>query len=357
MRDSIVDSIIEFKEKNTNKIIPIENRKIIIETSKYASTKEPIYHLYINDIKLKKKSEYIITYKCVYCNSINSVAPTQILRKIRQNKTMCSLCAHEKLNSNTYVKIYNKPDTPKLSFIEFKNKSIIEFNNCSDLYKNTYFINHLSNEDYERLKSKIISFGNGKHTNINKYEFWPIYKVYNQMQFSSIFYDTNNNTIFKGNQPIVKCDNCEKNWRAKSIESLKKNYKILCKECNLCNRIFKIRSFKNINNDIIIYQSKLEKKFIEWANNNYFLITNGPYIKYFFNDKERRYRVDFQIKNVIIEIKDFHIWHKNQVESGVWQIKLDAVDKYIKEQKLERYFFITPHNWNQMIKELENIIK
>jgi hypothetical protein len=57
-----------------------------------------------------------------------------------------------------------------------------------------------------------------------------------------------------------------------------------------------------------------------------------------FNEKSRKYRVDFQINDCLIEIKDFHIWHRNQVESGLWQAKVDAVEKYISENGLSKYY-------------------
>jgi hypothetical protein len=152
------------------------------------------------------------------------------------------------------------------------------------------------------------------------------------------------------------CDNCEKQWRCKSLESFKNDLKILCQQCKLCNRTFKIRPTKNINNQTILYQSKLELKFIEWCNNNNIVVTNGPNIDYLFNGKNRKYKIDFQVDNILIETKDFHIWHKNQVKSGMWQKKIDAVNDYIKEMKLDRYFFITPNNWNQMMKELINCL-
>ena len=83
---------------------------------------------------------------------------------------------------------------------------------------------------------------------------------------------------------------------------------------------------------------------------------NGPNIDYKFNDKNCKYRVDFQINDILIEIKDFHIWHRNQVESGLWKAKEEAVDNYIKEKGTKKYFFITPNNWNQMLSELKNLI-
>jgi hypothetical protein len=145
------------------------------------------------------------------------------------------------------------------------------------------------------------------------------------MCFSSVIYDKITKNIFKADQPIMKCDNCLKPWRCKSLEKFKNDYKLLCPECKLCNRTIKIHSIQNINNEIIIYQSKLELKFIRWCNNNNILVNNCSNIL--------SGKVDFQINDYLIEIKGL-IWHK---------------DDY-KPQK--NYFFITPQNWNQQTKEL-----
>jgi hypothetical protein len=249
------------------------------------------------------------------------------------------------------------PIEPKKSLLDIHKDSQNEFERYPDQYKNSYLLSHLTYEDYERIKSKIISFGNGAYLDISNYEFWSIYKVKNQMCFSSVLYDKKNNCIFKANQPILRCDNCQRDWRCKSIEQFKNCYKILCQECKLCNRTFKIRPTKNVNNEILVYQSKLELKFIEWCATNNLVVVNGPYIEYFFNEKSDIYRVNFQIGDILIEIKDFHIFHKNQIDSGKWEAKDKAVKKYINDNRLNKYYFITPNNWNQMLFELKNIIK
>jgi hypothetical protein len=67
----------------------------------------------------------------------------------------------------------------------------------------------------------------------------------------------------------------------------------------LVNKVFKIRKTHNINNEIILYQSKLEFKFITWCNNNGIILYNGPKVEYVFNEKSRIYRVDFRINNIL----------------------------------------------------------
>jgi len=341
IRNKILGSLKELKNKNDNSIIPISKKELKFETSKYSSTKENIWHVFINDNKIRKKSEYVFSYECLSCGKLNVCASTQFLRKIRQAKPQCFQCNNVALkDEKTYIQKYEE--------------SQIEFENYPDQYKNSYLLSHLSVDDYSRIKPKIISFGNGKFADLDNYEYWPIFILNNQMKFSHVIYDKINDIIFKADQPIVKCDNCENNWRCKSLETFKNCHKILCPDCKLCNRTFKIRATKNLNNEVIMYQSKLELKFIEWCSSNNLVVTNGPNVNYVFHNKQHKYRVDFKIENILIEIKDFHIWHRNQVESGLWNEKVNAVNKYILENKLKKYYFITPNNWTHMIKELHN---
>ena len=355
IRNKILDSLTEIRNKKDNTLIPILNKSLQFESSKYSSTKENIWHLFINNNKIKKTSEYLLSYECLSCKKINVCGSTQFLRKIRQAKSQCFQCNNIKLNETYYDRSPKvKLEKEEKSYQQTYDTSIIEFNNYPEQYKNSYLLSHLSLDDYIRIKKNIISFGNGKFTDMDNYDYWYIYKVNNQMNFSYVIYDKIKDIIFKADQPIVKCDNCENNWRCKSLETFKNCYKILCPDCKLCNRIFKIRSTKNINNDIIIYQSKLELKFIDWCASQNIIVNNGPHVDYVFKEKSKKYRVDFKIDNILIEIKDFHIWHRNEVESGIWDEKINAVNKYVLDNNLTKYYFITPNNWNQMIKEIKN---
>lgn len=356
MRDQILNAVYKIFNKETNSEIIIEDRKLSYECSKYSAKKENIWHIDINDNRLKKKSNLIISYKCITCNTNNSIATTQFIRKINKCSLGCPSCNIIKLNSINYDRsVKNRDIIINKSLEDIHNESIEEFETFPDDFKNSYLLNHLTEEDYNRIKPKIVGFCNKNKNDLDNYEYWSIYKTNNQMKFTSILYDKINNAIFKADQPILICENCNKEWRAKNIEQFKNTYKIMCSDCKLCNRTFKIRSINNLLNEKIIYQSKLELKFINWCQDNGIILYNGSNIKYNWNNKERTYRVDFRIGDILIEIKDFHIWHKNQVESGLWDVKMKSVNEYINENKL-KYYFITPMNWNQKIRELKNDI-
>jgi hypothetical protein len=133
MRDTLLNSITQFKNKDTNEIIPIIKKEIKFEASKYSSTKENIWHVFINDIKLKKTSEYIISYKCLLCEQISTVATTQFLRKIRQCKKSCYLCSNignynELKKNGDQLPINNRPNKKEIiSYKKTYETSLIEF--------------------------------------------------------------------------------------------------------------------------------------------------------------------------------------------------------------------------------------
>lgn len=353
---AVLDSITKIRNKHTNEEIPIITKQIVFETAKYSSKKIPIWHICINDIKMRKTSDWVVQYLCSECNRTNEICTTQFLRKLRKGSNKCNFCAIAVLNSkpNHNQSNPNKPKTNevKLTPKEFKIQSEIDFSCYPDEYRNSYFIRHLTEEDFKRICPKIMSICNGKYTDIEQFEFWPIYKVYNQMAFSSVLYDKINDTIIKANQPMLKCDNCDIIWRAKSLEAYKNHYKIYCKECNLCNRIFKIRPVQNILGEKIMYQSKLEKKFVDWCNLNNLVIRNGPKISYDFENNKKIYKTDFMVGSYLIEIKDFHCWHKEQVKSGKWYAKEQAAKEYVKLNGLIKFIMITPQNWEECTKQI-----
>lgn len=347
MRDKILESLYEIFDKETNSTIIINNKQLIYNSSKNSSKKDNYWHIQINDTILKKKSNLIIKYKCCTCNTNNFISTTQFIRKINKCSIGCPNCNLIKLDSK---------QNDKSSLIDKHKESIDLFNNYPDDFKNSYLLTHLTEEDYNRIKPKILGFCNNNKDDIDNYEFWSIFKIHNQQNFTSILYDKKNDAIIKIDQPILKCENCYKNWRAKNIVQFKNTLKILCVDCKLCNKTLKIKTINNLLNEIIIYQSNLEFKFIKWCHEEGIILNNGPNINYFFGDKERTYRVDFRIgNNIIVEIKDFHIWYKNQVDSGLWDAKIKAVNLYNSINKTI-YYFIYPANWNQKIKELKNNI-
>jgi hypothetical protein len=351
-RLKILNNIIEISIDKT----PVEIKSIRLEFSsnKYSSKKNSIYHITLNDKHLSKKDAFNIKYKCVSCDAIHIVGTTQFLRKINKCSYRCDKC------SGVGVAATVKPLC--LSLREQKAESDRIFEEYDDDFKDNYYTYHLTNEDYERISKNIISLQNGKYK-IEDLEYWSVFKTNNQMLFSSVFYDNANNLVIKANQPIMRCDNCGNDWRAKTLEKYKNCHKILCPACAaclLCNRTYKIRTTKNCVKDIILYQSKLELNFINWCNNNSIIVKNGPVLPYVFLDVARKYKVDFMIKcgasgdaDILIEIKDNHIWYRNDIKSGKHEAKLNAVRAAIEKGDYKEYYLITPDIWVNTLKTIK----
>ena len=81
------------------------------------------------------------------------------------------------------------------------------------------------------------------------------------------------------------------------------------------------------------------------CNDNDIIIENGPIVSFLFNNKERKYYIDYYIpsENLIIEIKDNHIWHKEQVKIGLWSLKEKAAIKYAEENGLTYKLVFSQH--------------
>jgi hypothetical protein len=342
--------------------IDITNLKLELSSHKYSSKKNEIWHMILDGKNISRKNKYYFTYKCVSCDAKHIISTTPMIRKIIKCSLRCSMCVNEdEIKRAKQTQTWNnkrencsliKNEPIYKNIFDKRDNSINEFNLMDDEYKNKYFAFHLTNEDYTRISKNIISFQNGKFTDLENIEYWPIYNSTNQMNFTHVMYHKKENIIFKPHQPILKCDNCEYNWRAKSIEKFKNDIKIMCKECVCVNKTFIIRKYKNIIKETIMYQSKLELKFIDWCNNNGIIIRNGPKVSYFFNNKERTYKIDFQINKTLIEIKDNHIWHMNDLKSGKWAAKENAAKELIQKGIYNEYKMITPKNW---VKELNNL--
>jgi hypothetical protein len=97
----------------------------------------------------------------------------------------------------------------------------------------------------------------------------------------------------------------------------------------------------------------LELNFINWCNNNAIIVKNGPALPYVFQGIERKYKVDFMIKDLLIEIKDNHIWYKNDIKSGKHEAKLKAVKEAINKGDYKEYYLITPDIWVNTLKTIK----
>jgi DNA-directed RNA polymerase subunit RPC12/RpoP len=364
---TLVEHIILIEDKSG---IKINYRKIDVKkvSNKYSNTKIPIYKFEIDDKLISRNNSLQVSYKCLECQRINKVALNNIVRKMNKSIWKCRICkeededkrkTHSKFlkDNNPQTTDYRKPIPIKKTLREIIDVSFQEFDEMDFDYIDKYFTKHLTKEEFDYIKPHIISIQNDKFKKeeLDTFEYLPALKCNNQTLFTPMFYDHSRDGFEKPIYLKYKCQKCQNDFVNRDLWIQKNRIKILCKECSFCNETFRIRGDKNILNQRITYQSKLELKFIKFCAEKNIIVVDGQKLNYNWNGKNRKYIVDYYLPDLkmLIELKDDHIWHKKQVENGVWKAKMEAVEKYNLENNTQ-YLLIFPKNYQS---SLDNILK
>ena len=367
----LLNNVIEVKNKKTDEILDLTKLYIDKIAHIYSSTKVPVYRFIYEENIIKKNNDYQIKYKCIMCDSIREVALNNTLRKINKNMIRCNTCKElyefKKQNQSEYIKntfknhgkIIQKirEDKINLTLLDKLKMDQKIFNNYDDDFKDNYFKRNMTIEEFNYIRPKIVSIQNGKYNLFqnNDLVYYPIVSISNQTRFCPYLYSISRNSLEKIHGLIIKCDNCDSLFKSKDLHSHKNKIKTLCIDCNLTNNIFKIRSYCNFSNEKILYQSKFELKFIRFCNEHKIYIIKGPKIEYYWNNKQRTYKIDFAIPKLkyLIEIKDNHCWHLDNLNTGKWQSKENGVHEYIKSNdNYDKFIMIFPKKYVNLTKKI-----
>lgn len=320
------------------------------DSSKYSNTKIPVYKLSINSNKYLRSSTLLIKLNCLTCFHEQEITLTCFMRKVNNNKIHCILCVnlektkcetHSQFIQDNFTQLFkdktyknNKIKITKLSFEQNIQKSIVDWKLENETFKTEYFNIHLTIEQFENIRNKIINIGNkGEYfSDLSGWYYEPCYRVYNQTRYTPMLINIITKNIKKPYYISFKCENCDIEFTHRDLEIIKKKIKLFCRKCSLTNKIFRLRKHTLNSGKNIIWQSSLEKKFIDWCEENTIKIQNGPNLPYIFKEKQREYRVDFELPyyNKIIELKDNHCWHKEQIESGKFAAKENIAIEWAK---------------------------
>jgi hypothetical protein len=339
---------INYIRNTDNTVIDKSNIDIKKHSSKYSNTKTPLYKIHINNEPISRNNKFYINFNCITCDSVNEITLNIFARKVNKNIKGCFSCMNigenKRINQSNFMKEnasdiftfkYIKTHEKKLkdlTFTEKLNMSEESFNKESCEFIEKYYINNFTKLEFDNIRNKIVSIGNGKITKeyLSELVYYPTFIINNQTKYTPILYHPITYCIEKPKYISYMCDNCESVFTNRDLYIQKKNTKLFCRDCSLTNRIFKIRYMKLKNGEKIRYQSTPEKRFIKWCDNNNIKIKNGPNIPFSFDGKDRKYYVDFDLpeRRIIVEIKDNHIWHKQQLENGKWGKKEEAAIKW-----------------------------
>ena len=308
----------------------------------YSSSKNETVRLKIND-NILPIGDLIVKYKCPSCASENDILLKKFLTKITTKCIHCKEDEDKRKTQSIYVKssfaefgkLHRKVIEKKKKLFSMSSNELIELSNKSfdketSEFKNIYFNSIPTIDEFSKIKNKIKI----ENINMNSIEYYPHILTNHSHKYSPKILDENGKLHLLSSVTYI-CDSCGVEFNGRYFKYRSSQHKVLCRSCIFCNKSFKIRYTKNIKGDKIRYQSNPELDLINYCNINSVLIENGPLIKYEFENKIRTYFVDFRIRNILIEVKDDHIWHKNDILSGKWKAKEDAAKEYCKINKLE----------------------
>jgi hypothetical protein len=333
--DLLEKSIIEVI-KNDGDIIKNDSLSLKEYKNKYSNLPTPSLTLFSGDIPLNSKL-FKVKYECL-CGNINDIHLKKFLSK---DTLICPKCRetdekrkrHSDLLKNPNFKKKIKPiKNNDLNY--FIDKSINDFKLETPEFIKNYYEKNISELEFNQLKPKITKI-NGVDVLGVDYQFLPTLKVNNQSKYSQYITIGGEKVLFCNIQ--YNCDNCNKNFNTTRKPKEKvKNHKLLCPTCSFCNKTFKVRKYETKFGDIITYQSKFEKEFIKNCEELNIKILDGINVDYELKGKKHKYRIDFLLPdhNLLIELKGNHIWHRNQLQSGVWKVKQTEAEKYSLKNNL-----------------------
>jgi uncharacterized Zn finger protein len=338
--------IVTIRDKKIDKEVPLKDCSIQKISSAYSNTKIPIYKMIINTIPISRNNSYTILYKCQTCESEQEITLNLFMRKVNKSTTRCESCKNQETKKcenqsqfmkNNFHKIiageYAKIDEVKVKSVSLENhikRSLEDWELEDDDFKEHYLLYHLTDDDFKRITSKIISVGNNKITSLEDWNYFSTYRVFNQTRYTPMLVHKNENRTEKPLYIKFKCENCECEFIHRDLEIVKNHLKLFCQSCSLVNRTFHLRKLNLKNGSTILWQSIPERRFIEWCEEHNIRIQNGPKLPYIFHEKQHTYRVDFELpdQRLLVEMKDNHCWHIEQVKTGKFGAKEKAATEW-----------------------------
>ena len=350
-----IDAIQTVKNKKTNVDLSSLPRILRMQTHAFSNTKVPVFRFLLDNQVITRNNDLVIGYDCLHCGVRNEITLNLFLRKLSKNIRCCNACKNldptKRADHVAYMlgerevvtetKWMDKPLSLRLA------ESKTMFLNEDSEFQTSYFLNHLTVDEFERIRGKLLSVGQGKLTNLSEWEYVPYFRVWNQSKYTPMLVLLQENRIEKPAYVQWLCEECDTAFVNRDLEIQKNRLRILCADCGFCNRTFKVRSITTPFGKIR-YQSVQERRCIEWFVEKGIPITNGPRVSYNFDSRVHVYKVDFQLPSLktLVEIKDNHIWHTRQIASGKWGKKEEAARAWAAEQGWT-YEMVFPKTWSK----------
>lgn len=311
-----------------NNLLVFETKEIKKFKAKYSSAK-PSLTLFLDGEPLtnNKKHKRKVTYLCD-CGREKTILLCKYLTK---NKMVCESCRETEEKIEWHKLFFEMKRNGEKRGHHKRKKVNYDFNSETEDFKNEYFSRNLTQEEFDNIKQHLYSI-NGVVVEGKNFELLISEPSFNAKRYRQMIKVDNSIIPFK--DIWLKCRNCGKVYHiTRMIKEKVLADSFECKFCAFNNKIFAIKHME----DGLFYQSNLEYNFIQKCKKRGINILNGPIIKYWNNNSYHFYTTDFFLPeyNIVIEIKDNHVWHKKQIENGIWKTKEENAVKYCQDNDME----------------------
>jgi len=331
-------------------------RSLVIQTHPSSNTKVAVVRFLLDRNVVARNNDLVVGYTCLHCGVRNDITLNLYIRKVSKNIRCCNACKNQdaqKRSEHSAYMLGERDPAPKET--QWKEKPLAQRVDESDQmfreedseFQTSYFLQHFTVDEFARVRGKLLSVGNGKLTDLSGWAYLPHYRVWNQTKFTPMLVHLESNRIEKPAYVQWRCEECDALFTNRDLEVQKNKYRILCLDCGFCNRTFKVRSMTTPFGKLR-YQSVQERRCIEWCVEKGIPIENGPKLSYTFDSRTHWYKVDFQLPSlrVLLELKDNHIWHNRQVQSGKWGNKEAAARGWAAAHGWT-YDMVFPKTWSK----------
>jgi predicted RNA-binding Zn-ribbon protein involved in translation (DUF1610 family) len=304
----------------------------------------PIYRIFKGNDFVTKNNSLICEYECNNCQRLNVVSLNNISRKLNRKMLLnCHTCKEKEQKSDT---LFIEQPSDLLDRLRDDEE---QFDAMDDDFKRSYFRKHLTRDEFDHIKRKILSFQHDKFKfSEENFVYLPCVRSANRTHFNPYLYDVKRDVFEKIQYVHFKCDGCSKCFMNRDVYQQKNKLRVLCDDCGFTNKTVRICKQLNILGCCVQYQSKLEKKLIDWANGNSVVIENGPRLS-------GDLRIGFQLPRLHIIVD----CHSNQdLKSGKWQAKASAAEMYVKDGSNEytKFLMIFPKDFVEKTNYLNRLM-
>lgn len=337
------NSVVQIFDENGNEIF-FTKKEVKLHLFKYSSTHKEKVTLFIDDTPISSSKKYKITYRCD-CGALSTILLEKFVLK---TKLTCKKCVENEDKRRWHGEVIRKIHRGESYVKRNSTKQLrkYDFNSESDSFKEEFYKNYLTIDEFIKCKQYIYSIhdivlGN-KEVFFLEHENGVNFKKYRQM----VMIDGKKIPFQKIK---LKCPLCGSIFSiSRPIKERVKKNNFDCRSCFFNNKVFNRKKYE----EGLTYQSNFEFQFIELCKKHNIEIKDGIKVHYYFDNAKREYTTDFLLPNLgfVIELKDNHIWHKKQLESGRWEKKENAAITYCNQNNL-KYIMLFPEDIDNFFKK------